>query len=119
VNAAVTRYRVLAYIVGVLLVVLVFIGIPLQVLAHQNAVVQYVGTTHGILYLVYLLAAYSLARRLRLPLGRTLVVLLAGTIPIMTFVVERWVSRTYLAPARRIRPGEGTAPAATTQTRQA
>jgi hypothetical protein len=25
-------------------------------------------------------------------------VLLAGTIPILTFVVERWVSRTYIAP---------------------
>ena len=25
--------------------------------------------------------------------------LLAGTIPVMTFVVERWMNRTYIAPA--------------------
>lgn len=99
-RGAVIRYRALAYIVGVLLIVLVFVGIPLQVFAHQDAIVQYVGTTHGILYMVYLITAYTLARRLRLPLGQTIVVLLAGTIPVMTFVVERWVTRRYLTPAR-------------------
>ena len=31
----------------------------------------------------------------------TIIVLLAGTIPILTFVVERWVSRTYNAPAQQ------------------
>ena len=29
----------------------------------------------------------------------TIIVLLAGTIPVLTFVVERWVTRTYIAPA--------------------
>lgn len=96
-NAAVLRYRVMAYIVGVLLIVLVFVGIPLQVFAHQDAVVNYVGTTHGILYMVYLVTAYMLTRRLRLPLGQTAIVLLAGTIPVMTFVVERWVTRRFLS----------------------
>ncbi len=111
-NAAVTRYRVMAYIVGVLLVVLVFAGIPLQVFAHQNAIVNYVGTTHGILYLVYLVTAYSLARRLRMSLGQTLIVLLAGTIPVMTFVVERWVTRRFLTPAKLAAAAAETAGAA-------
>jgi integral membrane protein len=96
----VTRYRVMAYTVGVLLIVLVFVGIPLQVFAHQDAVVNYVGTTHGILYMIYLVTAYMLARRLRMTLGQTLVVLLAGTIPVMTFVVERWVTRRFLTPLK-------------------
>jgi integral membrane protein len=100
-DAAVTRYRVMAYTVGVLLVVLVFVGIPLQVFAHQDAIVNYVGTTHGILYMVYLVMAYMLTRRLRMTLGQTLIVLLAGTIPIMTFVVERWVTRRFLVPRER------------------
>jgi integral membrane protein len=95
-NAAVLRYRVMAYIVGVLLIVLVFVGIPLQVFAHQDAVVNYVGTVHGILYIVYLVMAYMLTRRLRMNLGQTAIVLLAGTIPVMTFVVERWVTRRFL-----------------------
>ena len=104
-NAAVTRYRVMAYIVGVLLIVLVFVGIPLQVFAHQDAIANYVGTTHGILYMVYLVTAYMLARRLRMTLGQTLIVLLAGIIPIMTFVVERWVTRRFLTPGEAGRRG--------------
>ena len=98
-NAAVTRYRVMAYIVGVLLIVLVFVGIPLQVFAHQDVIVNYVGTTHGILYIVYLVAAYSLTRRLKLTLPQTFIVLLAGTIPVLTFIVERWVTRRFINPA--------------------
>ena len=108
-DAAVTRYRVMAYIVGVLLIVLVFVGIPLQVFAHQDAIVNYVGTMHGILYMVYLVMAYMLARRLRMTLGQTLIVLLAGTIPVMTFVVERWVTRRFLAPPKLAAAATGAA----------
>lgn len=100
-EAVVLRYRVMAYITGVVLIVLCFVGIPLQVAAGNTVVVNDVGTAHGILYIIYLVTAYMLARRLRLALGPTVLVLLAGTIPVLTFVVERWVSHTYIAPAQR------------------
>lgn len=98
---AVLRYRVMAYITGVVLMVLCFAGIPLQLAAHNTIIVNDVGTLHGILYLIYLIVAYLLTRRLRLAIGPTLLVLLAGTVPIMTFIVERWVNRKYIAPARQ------------------
>ncbi len=98
-RAAVLRYRVMAYVTGVVLVILCFVGIPLQVFAHNEAVVNYVGTTHGILYMIYLVTAYLLARRLRLAIAPTVLLLLAGTIPILTFVVERWMTRRYINPA--------------------
>jgi integral membrane protein len=101
VEKAVLRYRVMAYITGCVLIVLCFAGIPLQVAAHNDIIVNDVGTTHGILYMIYLVVAYLLTRRLRLPIGPTLLVLLAGTVPIMTFIVERWVNRKYIAPARQ------------------
>ena len=46
-RAAVLRYRVMAYVTGVVLVVLVFVGIPLQVAGHP-AVANDVGVVHGI-----------------------------------------------------------------------
>ena len=59
-----------------------------------------VGTVHGILYIIYLLVAYPLSRRLRLPVASpTVMLLLAGTIPVLTFVVERWITRRYINPA--------------------
>ena len=98
-DKAVLRYRVMAYITGVVLIVLCFAGIPLQLAAHNNIIVNDVGTLHGILYLIYLVVAYLLTRRLKLAIGPTVLVLLAGTIPVLTFVVERWVTRRYITPA--------------------
>jgi hypothetical protein len=45
----------------------------------------------------------------------TIIVLLAGTIPIMTFVVERWVTRRYIEPALSSSPAGTTAQAAVSQ----
>ena len=100
-RAAVLRYRVMAYITGVVLMVLCFVGIPLQVFAHDDAIANYVGTTHGILYIMYLAAAYLLSRQLKMKLGspQTVILLLAGIIPVLTFVVERWMTRRYIDPA--------------------
>jgi integral membrane protein len=98
VRGVVLRYRVMAYITGVVLVILCFVGIPLQ-LAGYPALANVVGTVHGILYIIYLVTAAMLAWRLRLRPGRTIVLLLAGTIPILTFVVERWMTRRYINPA--------------------
>ena len=97
-RAAVLRYRVMAYVTGVVLVILCFVGIPLQI-AGYPAVANDVGVVHGILYIIYLVAAWLLARRLRLTVGPTLIMLLAGTVPIMTFIVERWVTRRFINPA--------------------
>ena len=92
------RYRVMAYVTGVVLVILCFVGVPLQV-AGYPAVAHYVGVVHGILYIIYLLCAWQLARMLRLAAKPTLIMLLAGTVPIMTFIVERWVTRRFINPA--------------------
>jgi integral membrane protein len=88
----------MAYITGVVLMILCFVGIPLQIAGHP-ALVGVVGTAHGILYMIYLVTAALLAWKLRLHPVRTVVLLLAGTIPILTFVVERWMTRRYINPA--------------------
>jgi integral membrane protein len=97
-HAAVLRYRVMAYITGVVLMVLCFVGIPLQIAGHP-AVANDVGVVHGILYIIYVIVAYLLARLLKLAAGPTVLLLLAGTIPVLTFVVERWVTHRYIEPA--------------------
>ena len=33
------------------------------------------------------------------PAKHTVILLLAGTVPVMTFYVERWMMRTYIRPA--------------------
>jgi hypothetical protein len=46
VRAAVLRYRVMAYVTGVVLIILCFVGIPLQIAGHP-VVANYVGDLHG------------------------------------------------------------------------
>ena len=98
VKAAVLRYRVMAYITGVVLMILCFVGIPLQVAGHP-AVANDVGVVHGILYIIYLVFAWQLSRRLRLATKPTVIMLLAGTVPVMTFIVERWITHRFIDPA--------------------
>jgi integral membrane protein len=98
-RAAALRYRVMAYITGVLIIVVCFVGIPLQIVAHNTIISNQVATVHGFLYIVYVIVAYILAQKLKMRLGPTLLLLLAGTVPIMTFFVERWMMRAYIRPA--------------------
>lgn len=93
VGAALTRYRVIAYVVGVGLVVLVCVGVPLKYLADNASVVAVVGPAHGFLYIVYLLAVADLSLRVRWNPVKTVLVMLAGTIPFLSFVAERLVTR--------------------------
>ena len=81
-NAAVLRYRVMAYVTGVVLVVLCFVGIPLQIAGHP-AVANNVGVVHGILYIIYLVFAWILSRKLQLANKPTVIMLLAGTVPVI------------------------------------
>jgi integral membrane protein len=99
VGAALTRYRVIAWIVGVALAVLVLIGMPLKYAFDNPGVVAVVGTAHGWLYMVYLAATFDLSRRADWPLKRMLAVMLAGTVPFVSFYAERRVTR-WLAPAQ-------------------
>ncbi len=107
-------YRIMAYVTGTVLLVLCFIGIPLQVFANNLVIVKYVGTLHGMLYIVYIVTAFIMTRMVRMKIASvgTIVVLLAGTVPILTFVVERWVSRTYIDPALAAAQASGTPSAA-------
>ena len=96
-RASLLFYRVLAYVVGVGLIVLVLVGVPLKYLADSAGVVAVVGPLHGFLYMVYLVATVNLAFRARWSPVKTVLVMLAGTIPFLSFVAERKVTADELA----------------------
>lgn len=97
----VRAYRTMAYVTGTMLCILVFICIPVQVWGHNRIPVDIVGTMHGYLYIIYIVVAFVMTRAVRMKVASpgTFIVLLAGTIPVLTFVVERWVTRQYITPA--------------------
>lgn len=87
-TGALKRYRIMAYCVGTGLIILVFVGVPLQIWGHSKTVVAIVGPIHGYLYLVYLVTALDLARRARFTFLRLLVMIAAGLVPFLAFIIE-------------------------------
>ncbi|MCW2864576.1 MAG: hypothetical protein JWP48_6284 [Actinoallomurus sp.] len=91
-QGAVTRYRVMAYVTGTLLIILFFVAVPLKIFAHDGTLSNLVGLPHGVVcYPLYLLTTFDLYRRVRWPLSRVALIVLAGVVPFLTFYVERKV----------------------------
>ena len=103
---ALLRYRIMAYIVGVGLFILVFIGMPLQFAFGHPGLEQFVGAAHGIFYIVYLVAALDLARRARFSIADMLMMVGAGLLPILAFVIERRVTNAVRQGVRPWRRGK-------------
>jgi len=89
--AALTRYRVLAYATGVFLILLT-VNLVLKYVLDQEGLGAWLAIVHGWLYLAYVLVAVDLWFRTRLPFWRSVLVVMAGTVPIASFVAERWVT---------------------------
>ena len=92
-RAALQRYRVLANVVGVVLVVFILIAVPLRYVGGEPRMSETISPVHGFLYIVYLGVTVDLARRAGWSTVRTLMVALAGTVPFLSFVVERRMTR--------------------------
>lgn len=97
-SGALTRFRVMAFVTGVVLAFMTVVGLPFKYILGESATWYSIGwMAHGWLYVAYVAVSLDLVFRLKWHLGRAVLILLAGTIPFMSFVAERWVTK-------RVRP---------------
>ena len=87
-------YRFMAFLTGVVLIS----GCVALILKYATSWDMEPGTgylwvAHGYLYLIYVIVTGVLGFKLRWPLARYALVMLAGTIPTMSFVAEHFVTR--------------------------
>lgn len=115
-KSALLRYRVMANLVGVLLIVLVLVGVPLKYLTEQGTSLQqlgewittYLGIAHGWLYMIFLVTAFLLSRKARWNVLFTATTLLCGTVPVLSFWAEHRATRRVRAQlAADAVPAEG------------
>lgn len=96
-RGALTRYRVAAVITGVMLLVLVVeMGIKygLGLVADVEPIMPFIAWVpfaHGWIYVVYLVTVADLWSKMRWGFGRLVTMVLAGVVPVMSFVLERKV----------------------------
>lgn len=90
-------YRILANIVGVLLIPVYLFIIPGVVGEHSTWRAVY--PLHGFIFIVYCIVGFTVARMGRFSLGKTVAIFFAGLLPFVTFYVERRVTREVQAVA--------------------
>jgi integral membrane protein len=111
VRTALLRYRILANIVGVLLIPLVVFAWPRHLLYDESSgiyragdwVNTFLGPLHGLFYMLFFFFTVLLSRRVRWSLPFTVVTVLLGTVPFVSFWAEhratRRVRRDHAAPS--------------------
>lgn len=113
-------YRVLAYVTGIFLLGLTFVAMPAKYLVGETArfslvaapqglehwfgpespLMLYIAMPHGYVYMAYVFVVLWVALDRRWSASRTLGVALAGTIPVLGFVVEHRIVRSEQAKDR-------------------
>jgi integral membrane protein len=93
-SGALLRYRVMAFTTGVVLIAgCVALILKAAGVSHMEPGTGYLWVAHGYLYLVYVVITAMLGVKLRWPLARFALVMLAGTIPTASFIAEHFVTR--------------------------
>lgn len=87
IRTALRGYRIMAWATGIWLIALCYELVSHFVFQHE---IRWIEVVHGWVYFVYVLAAFNLAIKVRWPIGKTIGVLLAGTIPLLGIVVEHF-----------------------------
>ena len=96
-KSALTRFRIMAIICGVNLLLLVAYMIAKHIFGaftHGNPFI-FIPIAHGYFYIVYILTVLQLAVQKRMSMKMIIALVAAGTIPVASFIAERTIVKKY------------------------
>jgi integral membrane protein len=82
------QLRLVAFLEGSSFLILLFVAMPLKYLAGYPLAVRIVGSIHGALFLLFLVALYRAARARAWGRGRSFAAFMASLLPFGTFVFD-------------------------------
>lgn len=82
-------FKKIALLEGLSLLLLLFVAMPLKYLADLPIYVKYIGMTHGILFILYVIMAFLLKEEKNWNLKNFAIILVASFIPAGTFYVDK------------------------------
>jgi integral membrane protein len=89
-----TFFKYMALIVGTVLLGLTGLLIYVRGFGNEKPeLYEAAWTAHGWLFPVYVISTFALAQKLKWTLPKTVLVMIAGTVPLMSFIAERNVAR--------------------------
>jgi integral membrane protein len=84
------RLRIIGFLEGISLLVLIFIAVPLKYYAHQPQLVKMLGPVHGALFLLFVINTISVGVEQQWSFKTTTwKVLLACMVPFGTFYIDK------------------------------
>jgi integral membrane protein len=91
-------YRIMAFVVGTVLLVLTVLLIWVRALGNpEPSFYAAAWTAHGYIFPIYVISTFMLSTKLKWPFGKTVLIMLAGTVPAMSFITERRVAKEVAA----------------------
>src|SRR5687767_11938484 len=87
------RFRQVAFLEGLSLLLLLFLAMPLKYLADSPSMVKYVGWAHGFLFLLYMILLLMVWIQYKWPFAKVFIAFLASLLPFGTFLFERRLKR--------------------------
>jgi integral membrane protein len=97
-KGVILRFRVMALLAGVMSLLLWFVELPVVYLLDNPelaARVKWIPFVHGYIYAFYVLTAIHFAAKARYSVRQMILFILAGTLPILSFIAERRVAKNY------------------------
>ena len=86
------RLRLIAFLEGISLLVLVGIAVPIKYIYHDPSLVKTIGPVHGVLFILFVVNALSVGIEYKLKFSTTTwKVLLACIIPFGTFYIDKTI----------------------------
>lgn len=82
-------FRTVAFLEGVSYVLLLFVATPVKYLANNPQYVKILGMPHGLLFIAYIVLAFTLRRDYNWDNKSFKSILLASIIPFGTFYIDR------------------------------
>ena len=97
-TGALTRFRLLAVLCGVNLLLLVFVFMPAKYIfdaLENNGWIIFIPIAHGYLYIVYILTVLQIGVQKRMKFLTIIALIAAGTLPVASFIAERRITKKY------------------------
>jgi integral membrane protein len=96
-TAALRQFRLVALAEGASFLALLFVAMPLKYLLGLPLAVRIVGSIHGALFIMFVLALIRAGTARSWPFHRWLLAFVSAIVPLGTFVFDRWLRREIAA----------------------
>lgn len=92
-NSGIGRLRLVAFLEGSSLVLLVFVAMPFKYILEEPLLVEWIGMIHGVLFVFFMIAMTMEATEKEWKFKTILSVFLSSIIPFGTFYIDRKLLR--------------------------